>query len=180
MKKRVFTVSIAVFLGVCYIARVIYLNINSEGFRVPTESHNMGEVFWYADFEYQILDFEIMDKNALNEKFGSVMDNVTSEDAAYLLATVKVRYQGDEKDKLSHLFSSSFESGSWRNGVNSRLGNRINSENMRFDPGGEKTLYAIAEMFPVQFSKSEWKKIYQRKYSLVLETYPKKVEVKCN
>ena len=177
MKKKVLIITSSLLLLSLYVWRVVYLNINSQGFRVETEVHEMNEVFIYNDFQYNMLSFEILNKSELEEKFD--IDTDAEEDTKYLLAKFNVKYLGGENDKLTPLFYANFESGSWSNGFKSILLNAVNKEGMRFDNNQEKTLYVVSAMVSVQFSESEWKKADKRKFNLVLGTYPKKVEIKC-
>lgn len=175
VKKKVLVITISLLLLGVYIGRVVYVNINSEGFRVETEIHGMNESFVCDDFQYNMLSFEILNESELQEKFDLEVDSSEK----YLLALVNVKYLGEETDKLSPLLFADFESGSWSNGIRSILVNAINKESMRFHPNQEKTLYVIAVMSSVQFSQSEWNQAEKRKFNLVLKTYPKRVEIKC-
>lgn len=160
-----------------YVGRVVYLNINSKGFRVETEVHERNESFISNNFQYNMQDFKILNKQELKEEFN--IDTDDSEDTMYLLAKVDVKYLGEETNKISPIYNAKFESGSWKNGIDNKLIGEINTEDMHFNHDEEKTLYIIVAARSVQFSKSEWNNRNTRKFNLVLQTYPKKVEIIC-
>lgn len=167
----------AAILCICYVGRVIYINVHSEGFRIETESYSIGDTIIKDSFSYNMSNFWIVNGKELND---NTAKRGFEETAVYLLSEVRIKYFGNESDKLASISLAVFESGGWHNGCDVRLYNRVNSESLYFNHNEEKTVYIIAVMYPVQFSKSEWKRVYQRKYSMVLDTYPKKVEIKCN
>lgn len=178
VKKKGFIIFFSLILICLYIGRVAYLNINNKGFRVETEAHKINESFIYSDFQYKMLSFKILSENEMEEEYNiEVDDNV--KDRLFLLAEFNIKYIGTDTDITCPIYRANMEFDSWRNGMNSGTVNKINTEDLKYRADEEKTYIYVSTASPLQFTKSEWTKVRNEKFNLVLGTYPKKVEIQC-
>ncbi len=178
MKKKLIGIILFVAVAV-YIGRVIYINVTRPEFRVEKDIYNINEMVVHEDFEYKVEDFELLEPDELLEKY-DIDEDFDYKKVKFLVAKVSIKYIGDEQDKVTPLKNAKFESKSWRNGSEYSLLRSINKKNMVFQPQQTKELYFIVKMSSVQFYGKEWDNVKDRTYYLVLDTYPRKVEIKCN
>ena len=179
MKKKLISIIILFVVVAVYIGRVIYIDVTRPEFRIEKDVYNINETVIHEDFEYKVEEFELLEPEELVGKY-DVDGDFDNKTVKFLVAKVSVKYIGDEQEKVTPLKSAKFESKSWKNSSEYTLLRSINKKNLVFKPQQTKELYFIVKMSSVQFYGKEWDNVRNRTYYLVLDTYPRKVEIKCN
>ncbi len=177
MRRKIFLITIIVSV-IIYISRVTYINISSEGFRVETDTYSMGDSIYLDEFLYNMHSFKLLNKDELNNQYG-IDTHDDSDKTVYILGEIEIKYIGNSDEIIAPVRYGTFESYSWKNGMDNKIFNELNDNNMVFSKDEIKNIFVISKAVTAQFSDSEWKNVNNRHYYFVLDTYPRKVQIKC-
>lgn len=176
MKRRIIILATITGIIVLYIIRVVIVNQNT--FHVAKEKYAKGEVCTYEEFQYRVLSSVVMDKNAIEEKFGNTYEEYMPVTTDYIVTEMEVTYIGSEQEaKCKGLFE--FTSGGWSNGNAMYLMNQLNKDDMVVRNGETRTMWIFGSMSEPQFTAKEWKNRHDMKFQLVLSILPKEVIMEC-
>ena len=176
MKKKITIVIIVCFFIIIYIIRV--LNLNNNAFHVKKEMYEMGEICSFNDFQYKILDCEVMDEVTLKNRYDVEYKEEIPVAVDYIVTTMEITYIGEkETADANRVFYQ--VSGAWTNGGNTKLKELINKDGFEVKRGQTKVIRTVTNIVEPQLSKKEWKDRYNRKYEIYLSTLPKEVVLKC-
>lgn len=176
MKKKLLII-ISALLVIAYLARVIYINANNRFEHTQVSNYEMGETCQMDDFTYTVKAFDIYTMYEMQEKFDIELDEAKDKETLFMVATVDVEYNGEEKD-MNHFVKGYFvmESGAWRNGIVFRTLNSMTP----FTKGEKRTMYVYATNAEIKIGSSNWEdKAKDMEYTITSICYPKEVRLKC-
>lgn len=176
--KRKYIITIIFVILAIIVGRIIYVNMNYEG---PEKSvYTYGKECIYNDFSYRISSFGIYDNiDEIKEFVWKTDDFVEGSDTSYVVIGVDVTYVGSQEKANFFLRNLRIQSGAWTNGIYSTEQLKQNRELLR---GQTKTLYFMTTVSHVKYaiSHSTWNNLENRKFELVLSTYPDIIIMECN
>lgn len=176
MRRKVVIAIWIVLLAVSAVIRMVRVNISGNDLQPKITYQEMGQSWEMQDYTYCVQSYEILDADAMYERFAIRDEDTPKEDIYYLLADVAVTYSGEDEVRFD-LMQFNFQSGGWHNGQDFFNVMKLNSEKMRLKKGETVTFTCITSLRRMMFSKSDWKKVKKRTYELVSMDYPDVVVV---
>lgn len=177
------TVSICLLIGVLCAVRYCSLNrlVPSPG----TKEYKIGETVNIGGYAFTLQQVEMLDGNGLKRTAPNVKIVTNADGTAYdqkkiraVFFHVRLQKKGEGNESVDFTRVSA-ESGAWGNGINAQLFMTLNP-GVSIEKNTLKENEALEVILPfsmvdTMFKKSDWEKIDERKFSVVLQLYPEKI-----
>ena len=168
----------AVLVGL-FTWKVISINLKYPA--PTTKVYEIGQTANYKDeFELTVVDFKFLSDDAANELFGDGSESLINENK-FAITTLKIKNISNETQSIpSTIFV--FQAGMFFNGAMWGDIGRINDWDKapELKPNEETTIKVPFNVVKSRFLDSQWEKVTERKFSMVINLYPEKQVLKLN
>ncbi len=160
-----------------YIARVAVVNMQYDKPEIIT--YEKGEVCEYKDFAYCMKTKEFLTADEMKKRCGAgTIDASVEPQDLFLVVGFDVTYQGEQEEATAPIAYFTFESNAFKQGVGF-LHIALNPEGRGVRRGETKRMYLAAYLPTKLFAKRHWSGIRERRYNMVLATYPDIIIMRC-
>ncbi|MGN0408769.1 MAG: hypothetical protein ACI4EJ_10960 [Bacteroides sp.] len=180
--KKVIGMTVFLLLVIFYIARVVVVNARYDKPQIIT--YEKGEICEYKDFSFCMKTKEFLTPAQMRERYGSskidgyVGDSVKKDDL-FMIVGFDAAYHGDKDETRVPLTKIQFQSGAWTNGEDYYLIDVVNPDGVSVRRNETKRIYLATYAGKITFARKNWSTIRDRKYNMVLETYPDVIRMRC-
>lgn len=176
-RKRVFLFFIIVLIGAFCVG---FYTVNAKFPQSKKIIHPFGQRMSYQDMEFEVKGTEILDydqfsgnKDLIRALQGPNPEGEDVRNTKIVLVTVDFYNPTDQPQKLD-LTSFWFEAGNFSSQTDDPLTLYYNPSGLILNKKERKIIKLPVPLKTVFFSRSEWKTVKDRKFSLVYTLYPEK------